>query len=168
MSKICEITGKTAMNGNNVSHSKRRTKRTFDVNLFTKKFYWPEQDITGIQQCSHCQTWHKDTPVQKPLPYSNRELCTFKCGSSELLQGKRDLDMERSVWLQCIQLVGRWSEVLDRYQDWPAQLWCKLIQHIKECKPLLQSGTLLLEYTYITKTTGISNSGRFCASIPQA
>jgi large subunit ribosomal protein L28 len=44
MSKICEITGKTAMNGNNVSHSKRRTKRKFDVNLHTKKFYWPEQD----------------------------------------------------------------------------------------------------------------------------
>lgn len=32
------------MNGNNVSHSKRRTKRTFDVNLFTKKFYWVEED----------------------------------------------------------------------------------------------------------------------------
>lgn len=32
------------MNGNNVSHSKRRTKKSFDVNLFTKKFYWPEQD----------------------------------------------------------------------------------------------------------------------------
>ncbi len=44
MSKICQITGKTAMNGNNVSHSKRRTKRRFEVNLFTKKFYWPEQD----------------------------------------------------------------------------------------------------------------------------
>ncbi|HOI28007.1 MAG: 50S ribosomal protein L28 [Paludibacteraceae bacterium] len=44
MSKVCQITGKTAMNGNNVSHSKRRTKRSFDVNLFTKKFYWPEQD----------------------------------------------------------------------------------------------------------------------------
>lgn len=28
----------------NVSHSKRRTKRTFDVNLLTKKFYWAEQD----------------------------------------------------------------------------------------------------------------------------
>ena len=28
----------------NVSHSKRRTKRKFDVNLFTKKFYWVEQD----------------------------------------------------------------------------------------------------------------------------
>jgi len=44
MSKICQITGKKAMVGNNVSHSKRRTKRTFDVNLFTKKFYWVEQD----------------------------------------------------------------------------------------------------------------------------
>ena len=44
MSKICQITGKKAMVGNNVSHSKRRTKRTFDVNLFHKKFYWVEQD----------------------------------------------------------------------------------------------------------------------------
>ena len=44
MSKVCQITGKKAMVGNNVSHSKRRTKRTFDVNLFTKKFYYVEQD----------------------------------------------------------------------------------------------------------------------------
>ena len=43
MSKICQITGKKAMGGNNVSHSKRRTKRKFNVNLFTKKFYWVEQ-----------------------------------------------------------------------------------------------------------------------------
>ena len=33
MSKICQITGKKAMGGCNVSHSKRHTKRTFDVNL---------------------------------------------------------------------------------------------------------------------------------------
>lgn len=45
MSKICQITGKKSMVGNNVSHSKRRTKRTFDVNLFRKKFYWVEQDL---------------------------------------------------------------------------------------------------------------------------
>lgn len=44
MSKICQITGKKAMTGNNVSHSKRRTKRRFNVNLFNKKFYWVEQD----------------------------------------------------------------------------------------------------------------------------
>ncbi len=45
MSKVCQITGKKAMIGNNVSHSNHRTKRKFDVNLFTKKFYWPEQDV---------------------------------------------------------------------------------------------------------------------------
>lgn len=44
MSKICQITGKKAMVGNNVAHSNKRTKRKFNVNLFTKKFYWVEQD----------------------------------------------------------------------------------------------------------------------------
>ncbi|MDD2512864.1 MAG: 50S ribosomal protein L28 [Proteiniphilum sp.] len=44
MSKICQITGKRAMVGNNVSHSNTRTKRKFDVNLFTKKFFWVEED----------------------------------------------------------------------------------------------------------------------------
>jgi large subunit ribosomal protein L28 len=44
MSKICQITGKRAMVGNNVAHSNKRTKRKFNVNLFTKKFYWVEQD----------------------------------------------------------------------------------------------------------------------------
>jgi large subunit ribosomal protein L28 len=44
MSRICQITGKRAMVGNNVSHSKRRTKRKFDVNLFDKKFYLPDED----------------------------------------------------------------------------------------------------------------------------
>ena len=43
MSKICQITCKKAMVGNNFSHSKRRTKRRFNVNLFSKKFYWVEQ-----------------------------------------------------------------------------------------------------------------------------
>ncbi len=44
MSKICQITGKKAMVGNNVSHSNKKTKRKFNVNLFTKKFYWVEED----------------------------------------------------------------------------------------------------------------------------
>ena len=38
MSKICQITGKKAMIGNNVSHSKRRTKRTFDAFPITIAF----------------------------------------------------------------------------------------------------------------------------------
>ena len=44
MSRVCQITGKKAMVGNNVSHSKRRTKRSFDVNLFKKKYYLPNED----------------------------------------------------------------------------------------------------------------------------
>ncbi|MBN1985026.1 MAG: 50S ribosomal protein L28 [Prolixibacteraceae bacterium] len=44
MSRVCQITGKKALVGNNVSHSKRRTKRTFDVNLFKKKFYLPDEN----------------------------------------------------------------------------------------------------------------------------
>ncbi len=44
MSRVCQITGKKAMVGNNVSHSKRRVKRRFNVNLFKKKFYIPEED----------------------------------------------------------------------------------------------------------------------------
>lgn len=43
MSKVCQVTGKKAMVGNNVSHSKRRTKRKFLPNLFKKKFYYPEE-----------------------------------------------------------------------------------------------------------------------------
>lgn len=52
MSKICQITGKKAMIGNNVSHSLRRTKRTFAVNLFTKKFYYPEEDCWVLLKVS--------------------------------------------------------------------------------------------------------------------
>jgi large subunit ribosomal protein L28 len=44
MAKICQITGKKMMVGNNVSHSKRRTKRTFQPNLFDRKFYLEEED----------------------------------------------------------------------------------------------------------------------------
>ena len=44
MSKVCQITGKKVMFGNNVSHSKRRTRRTFHPNLFTKRFFIPEED----------------------------------------------------------------------------------------------------------------------------
>jgi len=44
MSRICEITGKKVISGNNVSHSHAKTKRKFYPNLHTKKFYIPEED----------------------------------------------------------------------------------------------------------------------------
>ena len=43
MSRMCQVTGKKAMIGNNVSHSKRRTKRKFLPNLFEKRYYLPEE-----------------------------------------------------------------------------------------------------------------------------
>ena len=44
MSRVCELTGKRAMVGNNVSHAMNKTKRKFDVNLVKKRFYIPEED----------------------------------------------------------------------------------------------------------------------------
>ncbi len=52
MSKICQITGKRSRVGNHVSHSVRRTKRMFDVNLFTKKFYYVEEDCWIVLKVS--------------------------------------------------------------------------------------------------------------------
>jgi len=44
MSRVCELTGKKAMVGNNVSHAMNKSKRKFDVNLLKKRFYIPEED----------------------------------------------------------------------------------------------------------------------------
>ena len=44
MSRVCELTGKRAMVGNNVSHAMNRTKRKFNVNLAKTRFYIPEED----------------------------------------------------------------------------------------------------------------------------
>ncbi len=43
MAKVCQITGRKRMVGNNVAHSKLRTKRTFGINLKNKKF-WSEEE----------------------------------------------------------------------------------------------------------------------------
>ena len=44
MSKVCQLTGKRPIAGNNVSHSKRRTKRRFLPNIQKKRYYIPETD----------------------------------------------------------------------------------------------------------------------------
>ena len=45
MSKVCDITGKRARRGNNVSKANNKTKRKFFPNLHKKRFYVPEKDI---------------------------------------------------------------------------------------------------------------------------
>jgi large subunit ribosomal protein L28 len=44
MANICQITGKKAISGNNVSHAMNKSKRKFKPNLQTKKFYIPSED----------------------------------------------------------------------------------------------------------------------------
>ena len=44
MSRVCELTGKKAMVGNNVSHAMNKTKRKFHANLLKNRFYIPEED----------------------------------------------------------------------------------------------------------------------------
>lgn len=43
MSKICKITGKKPIVGNNVSYSNNKTKRRFDINLIKKRFYFSQE-----------------------------------------------------------------------------------------------------------------------------
>jgi large subunit ribosomal protein L28 len=42
--RICQLTGKQAQSGNNVSHSNAKSKRRFNVNLQKKRFFIPEED----------------------------------------------------------------------------------------------------------------------------
>lgn len=44
MAKVCQITGKKPMVGNNVSHSNIKSKRRFLPNLQTKRFFLAEED----------------------------------------------------------------------------------------------------------------------------
>ena len=47
MSRECQVTGKKPLVGNNVSHSNRHTKRRFEINLRSKRF-WLEDEKRWI------------------------------------------------------------------------------------------------------------------------
>jgi large subunit ribosomal protein L28 len=44
MARVCQVTGKTPIGGNSVSHSNIKTKRRFLPNLQTKKFFLAEEN----------------------------------------------------------------------------------------------------------------------------
>ncbi len=46
MARVCTISGKKGLVGNNVSHSQRRTKRVQQPNLITKRMFLPEENRT--------------------------------------------------------------------------------------------------------------------------
>ena len=43
MSKVCDVTGKKPMFGNNVSHANNKSRRRFNVNLQKKRFWLPDE-----------------------------------------------------------------------------------------------------------------------------
>lgn len=43
MSRVCQVTGKKPMTGNNVSHAQNKTRRRFEPNLHTHRF-WVEAE----------------------------------------------------------------------------------------------------------------------------
>ena len=44
MSKICQVTGKRPISGNNVSHANKKTKRRFLPNIQERSFWIPEEN----------------------------------------------------------------------------------------------------------------------------
>ena len=48
MSRVCQVTGKSPLTGNNVSHSKVKTKKRFDINLREKR-YWLEEENRWVR-----------------------------------------------------------------------------------------------------------------------
>jgi large subunit ribosomal protein L28 len=44
MARVCQVTGKSPISGNSISHSNIKTKRRFLPNLQTKKFFLAEED----------------------------------------------------------------------------------------------------------------------------
>ena len=48
MSKVCQVTGKRPITGNNVSHAHNKTKRRFLPNLHTRRF-WSESENRWIR-----------------------------------------------------------------------------------------------------------------------
>ena len=43
MSRVCDVTGKKPMFGNNVSHANNKSRRRFNINLQKKKFWLPDE-----------------------------------------------------------------------------------------------------------------------------
>ena len=43
MSRVCDVTGKKPMFGNNVSHAHNKSRRRFNINLQRKRFWLPDE-----------------------------------------------------------------------------------------------------------------------------
>ncbi len=54
MSRVCSVCGKGQASGNNVSHSKRRTRRTFKVNVQKVSYINAQGKAVSGYVCARC------------------------------------------------------------------------------------------------------------------
>ncbi len=54
MSRKCDICGKSVETGNNVSHSHKKTKRTFKPNLQSVKVMGKDGKVKRLMVCTRC------------------------------------------------------------------------------------------------------------------
>jgi len=64
MARVCEICGKQAQNGNNVSHANNKTKKLWQPNLQTVR-HQTGSSVKTIRVCTKCI---KNNKVVKPAP----------------------------------------------------------------------------------------------------
>ena len=61
MSRVCQVTGRGPMSGNNVSHANNRTRRRFEINLHRRRFWIATENrfITLRVSCNGLRTIDK-------------------------------------------------------------------------------------------------------------
>ncbi len=78
MARVCEVTGKRPLAGNNVSHANNKTRRKFLPNLLKKRFYLPEEDrwVTLKVSASALRTINKNgiTAVVKEMRANGKKV----------------------------------------------------------------------------------------------
>ena len=113
MAKVCQVTGRKRMVGNNVAHSKLRTKRVFALNLKTKKVTSRSERETctcGIVTeqrnsksaleylCGNVVLSH----VTKSISYCKYSLDLVVC----FLPGKEEVTIVHLFEVECVQFVN--------------------------------------------------------------
>lgn len=94
MSRICELTGKTRMTGNNVSHANNRTKRVFlpnlqNVTLMSEqlgrsfKFRVSTQGLRSVEHNGGLDNWLLKTSNDKLSPRAQKVKRELKKASEE-------------------------------------------------------------------------------------
>ncbi|MBF86762.1 MAG: 50S ribosomal protein L28 [Pelagibacterales bacterium] len=91
MSRVCELTGKKVMTGNNVSHAKNRTRRRFlpnlqNISLFSEVL---EKTIKFRVSSSAIRTVEKKGGIDKFLISAyEKDLSTSACHYKKLIEKK--------------------------------------------------------------------------------